>query len=150
MDDSFLGPGSIMWLFCPLFNQGLVNKHIIHLGGELTFECIEHDKQIERDKDSKIDEIWDMCQSQKSVGDGYLPKNNHCSNMFRYSLQSYHEKLSETHVQWNIETMITVLPNGFWKLLQLNQWTFAELRQLVIATLQNQEGMEILAKNSKV
>ena len=37
---------------------------MIKLGRELTIECSENDKQIERDKDSKINEIRDMCQSQ--------------------------------------------------------------------------------------
>ena len=45
------------------------------------------------------------------------------------------------------ETMITVLPNGFWKMLQLNQWlSLNRDNWIVIATLQNQEGMAFLQK----
>ena len=90
-----------------------------------------------------------MCQSQKSVGDGYLPKKintvQRCSDIV-LNVQSYHENFQKPMFS---ETMITVLSNGFWKMLQLNQWLSPNRDNwIVIATLQNQEGMAFL-QNSK-
>lgn len=88
-----------------------------------------------------------MCQSQKSVGDGYLPKKintvQRCSDIV-LTFQSYHKNFQKPRFS---ETMITVLPNGFWKMLQLNQWlSLNRDNWIVIATLQNQEGMAFLQK----
>ena len=64
--------------------------------------------------------------------------------MFGYRFQTYHENFQKPMFS---ETMITVLRNGFWKMHQLNQWLSLNCdKWIVIATLQNQEGMEFLHK----